>query len=138
MIENQTTTDRTLHRVLVVEDESKLRESLVEGLRLEEWSVTGAASGSEARRQIEAHEFDLIVLDWMLPDGDGLEIVRQLRAQGNNVSVLMITARGGVSAKDRVLGAGATDFLAKPFSFDDLLSHSRALLRIHRPFEERE
>ena len=126
---------RTLRRVLLVEDESKLRESLVEGLRMEEWSVTGAASGSEARRQIEAHDFDLIVLDWMLPDCDGLEIVRQLRKQGNNVPVLMITARGGPNARDMVLQTGATHFLAQPFSFDDLLSQSRALLHIHRPCE---
>lgn len=114
-------------RILLVEDEPKLRESLIEGLRLEEWTVVGASTGAEAIRQIDAHEFDLIVLDWMLPDCDGLEIVRGLRAQQNNVPVLMITARGG-AANELALKSGATDYLAKPFSFEELLSRSRALL----------
>ena len=114
-------------RILLVEDEPKLRESLLEGLRLEKWTVIGASTGAEALQQIYAHEFDLIVLDWMLPDCDGLEIVRRLRAQQNNTPVLIITARGG-AANELALKSGATDYLGKPFSFEELLSRSRALL----------
>lgn len=121
-------TSPSVARVLLVEDEPKLRQSLAEGLRLEEWSVTDAATGAEAWQHLEAETFDLIVLDWMLPDFDGLEIVRQLRSQGNYVPVLMITARAGASAEVLVKQSGATAYLAKPFSFDDLLSRSRALL----------
>lgn len=132
MTVNPISADRALHRILLVEDESKLRESLVEGLRLESWSVTGARTGAEARQQIGAHEFDLIVLDWMLPDCDGLELVRELRMRGINVPVLMMTARSGAHIKGIALQAGATAFLAKPFSFADLLHHSRALLRSDR------
>ena len=115
-------------KILLVEDEPKLRESLVEGLQLEEWSVVGAASGAEAQRNLDAQGFDLIIMDWMLPDGDGLEIVRHLRTQGSSVPVLMITARGGTSAEVIVKQAGATDYLAKPFSFAELLARSRELL----------
>jgi two-component system, OmpR family, response regulator len=129
MIANPALTGRAPYRVLVVEDESKLRESLMEGLRMEQWTVTGACNGAEARQQMAEQQFDLIVLDWMLPDYNGLEIVRELRAEGSNVPVLMITARDGATARDLSLQAGATDFLPKPFSFDDLLAHSRALLR---------
>jgi DNA-binding response OmpR family regulator len=132
MTVNPTTADSALHYILLVEDESKLRESLVEGLRLENWSVTGARTGAEARQQIGAHEFDLIVLDWMLPDCDGLELVRELRLHGIKVPVLMMTARSGVGVRDAALQAGATAFLPKPFLFDDLITHSRALLRSHR------
>jgi DNA-binding response OmpR family regulator len=114
--------------VLLVEDETKLRASLAEGLRLEEWTVVAAASGNEARQQLDAQRFDLIILDWMLPDCDGLEIVRHLRAKGDSTPVLMITARAGMSAEVIVRQAGATDYLAKPFSFTDLLDRSRGLL----------
>lgn len=115
-------------RVLLVEDEPKLRESLVEGLELEQWTVTGVATGTEALRQIDAQPVDLILLDWMLPDGDGLEIVRQLRARGSRIPVLLISARGGKENREVALRSGANDFLAKPFSFDQLLACSRRLL----------
>jgi DNA-binding response OmpR family regulator len=115
-------------RILLVEDEPKLRESLLEGLQLEQWDATGAATGAEALREIETQPFDLIVLDWMLPDCEGLEVVRQLRAKGSTTPVLLVTARGGNANRERAFEAGATDFLAKPFSFDELLSRARALL----------
>jgi DNA-binding response OmpR family regulator len=117
-------------RILLVEDEPKLRKSLMEGLRLEEWSVTGAASREEARQLLDRENYDLVVLDWMLPDGDGLEIVRRLRDQGNPLPVLIITARAGVSDEAIIRQAGATDYLPKPFSFDDLLERTRRLLSV--------
>lgn len=115
-------------RVLLVEDEPKLRDSLVEGLRLEEWSVTPAATGTEARQQLAVSDFDLVVLDWMLPDADGLEIVQELRARGKRMPVLMITARAGVIGKQLAINAGVNAFLTKPFSFDDLVTQTRILL----------
>ena len=115
-------------RILLVEDEPKLRQSLIEGLKLEEWRITGAASGAEALQHLDTEIFDLVVLDWMLPNFDGLEIVRRLRAQRNSVPVLMITARVGPSAEALLKQSGATDYLAKPFSFEDLLARCRALL----------
>lgn len=114
--------------ILLVEDEPKLRATLVEGLQLEQWTVEGAATGHEALRLIAAHSFDVIVLDWMLPDRDGLEIVRHLRAAGNPVPVLLISARGGGANRELALQAGATDYLEKPFSFDQLLARTRSML----------
>lgn len=116
-------------RVLLVEDEAKTRESIVEGLRLEGWSVTGTASGENAMQLIEKDPFDLVVLDWMLPDQDGIEVLRGLRSQGRVMPVLMLTARSTLN--DRVVGldSGADDYLPKPFAFAELLARCRALLR---------
>lgn len=115
--------------MLVVEDERKTRESLVEGFRLEAWKVAAAASGHEALALIDRENFDLIVLDWMLPDRDGLSILRHLREGGTTTPALMLTARTSLS--DRVVGldSGADDFLGKPFAFAELLARCRALLR---------
>lgn len=115
-------------RILLVEDEPKLRATLAEGLATEDWFVISAASRREAQHELNSEHFDAIVLDWMLPDGDGLEIVRRLRAEGNSVPVLVISARAAPNAEKTVRQAGANDYLAKPFSFDDLLAHARALL----------
>lgn len=122
--------NQPLVRILVVEDEPKLRDTLVEGLRLEEWNVTGAGSEAEAWQHLGAQDFDLIVLDWMLPDGNGLDLVCRLRDRQKNTPVLMISARGGATARETALAAGATGYLAKPFAFADLVHASRALLRV--------
>ncbi|MDO8539804.1 MAG: response regulator transcription factor [Opitutaceae bacterium] len=116
-------------RVLVVEDEQKTRESLVEGLRLEMWSVASAGTGSEAITLVEREPFDLIVLDWMLPDRDGIDVLQHLRSRGRRIPVLMLTAK--TTLNDRVIGldSGADDYLAKPFAFAELLARCRALLR---------
>jgi DNA-binding response OmpR family regulator len=120
---------QTTARILLVEDEPKLRQSLAEGLSLEHWDVTSAAMGAEAQVLLDSQPFDAVVLDWMLPDCDGLEIVRQLRARGGRVPVLVISARAGGNAAETIRQAGATDYLLKPFSFDDLLTRTRAMLR---------
>ncbi len=116
-------------RVLLVEDEDKTRNSISEGLRLEGWSVSGVASGQEALTLLERESFDLMVLDWMLPDKDGIEVLQRLRGRGHPSPVLMLTARGTLN--DRVVGldSGADDYLAKPFAFAELLARCRALLR---------
>jgi len=116
-------------RVLVVEDEEKTRESVTEGLRMEEWDVAPVASGEEAARVLNSERFDIIVLDWMLPDRDGIELLQELRARGIATPVLMLTAR--TTLDDRVTGleSGADDYLLKPFAFAELLARCRALLR---------
>ncbi len=121
--------DTHVPHVLVVEDEQKTRESLVEGLRLESWSVASAATGAEAITMVEHEPFELIVLDWMLPDRDGLDVLHHLRARGQRIPVLMLTAK--TTLNDRVTGldSGADDYLPKPFAFAELLARCRALLR---------
>jgi two-component system copper resistance phosphate regulon response regulator CusR len=116
-------------RVLVVEDEQKTRESLAEGLRMETWAVQTAATAEEALAIVQREAFDLLVLDWMLPDRDGLEVLRHVRGQGQHTPVLMLTARSTLD--DRVVGldSGADDYLPKPFAFAELLARCRALLR---------
>lgn len=116
-------------RVLVVEDEQKTRDSLAEGLRLEGWTIETAATGEQALQQMRRERFDLMVLDWMLPDRDGIEVLQQLRAWGEQTPVLMLTARSTLN--DRVIGldSGSDDYLAKPFAFAELLARCRALLR---------
>jgi two-component system copper resistance phosphate regulon response regulator CusR len=116
-------------RVLVVEDEQKTRDSLAEGLRMETWTVLTAATGQDAESLLAKEAFDLVVLDWMLPDCDGIEVLQHVRAQGQHTPVLMLTARSTLN--DRVIGldSGADDYLAKPFAFAELLARCRALLR---------
>jgi DNA-binding response OmpR family regulator len=117
-----------LVRILLVEDEPKLRESLAEGLRLEEWNVITAGTGVDALNHLDAEPFDLLVLDWMLPDYDGLEILAQIRTRGLQLPVLMITARNSQADEIRARASGVTDFLAKPFPFAQLLAHCRRLV----------
>ena len=131
-------TQRTVARILVVDDEPKLRDSLAEGLRLEAWEVTTAENGTEAMRLIGAERFDLLVLDWMLPDFDGIEILRRVRARAPQLPVLMLTARCTHTDQAEAFAHGATDYVAKPFAFADLLARCHALLtpvppRAHRP-----
>lgn len=115
--------------ILVVEDEQKTRDSLAEGLRLETWSVATAANAAEAVAQLERGVFDLVVLDRMLPDGDGLAVLRHLRTRGAQTPVLMLSARGELDDRVAGLEGGADDYLAKPFAFAELVARCRALLR---------
>jgi len=116
-------------RVLIVEDERKTLDSLVEGLRMESWTVAAASSGTEAIKQLDAHAFDLVVLDRMLPDGDGIFVLQHLRARGFQTPVLMLTARGEIDDRVAGLEGGADDYLAKPFAFAEVVARCRALLR---------
>jgi two-component system, OmpR family, copper resistance phosphate regulon response regulator CusR len=118
-----------MSRVLIVEDERKLLRSLARGLQAEGYDVATAATGEEGCEQATRQPFDCLVLDWMLPGRDGLQVLADLRQAGLAVPVLLLTARDTV--EDRVVGldAGADDYLVKPFAFAELLARLRALLR---------
>jgi DNA-binding response OmpR family regulator len=115
--------------VLVVDDEPKLRQAIAQGLRLENWSVEIAQDGAEAMRLTREWRFDLVVLDWMLPDSDGLELLRWLRGSDPNLPVVMITARKTRPERHPEFGDGNTALLAKPFAFDRLVACCRSLLK---------
>jgi two-component system copper resistance phosphate regulon response regulator CusR len=116
-------------RLLIVEDDEKTASALASGLQAEGYAVTLAHSGEEALSNLNAHSVDLMVLDWMLPGRDGIEVLKVLRAGGKTTPVLLLTARDAVP--DRVLGfeAGADDYLIKPFAFAELIVRIRSLLR---------
>ena len=116
-------------RVLVVEDERKLAAYVKRGLQEESYAVDLAFAGQEALDYALTVEYDLIVLDIMLPGVDGLAVCRELRRRGALTSILMLTARDGVDDRVAGLDAGADDYLPKPFAFRELLARLRALSR---------
>jgi two-component system copper resistance phosphate regulon response regulator CusR len=116
-------------RVLVVEDEATIADFLIRGLREEGYVVEHAADGGTAWNMLRFSEWDLIVLDWWLPDEDGLTLLQRFRQIGRHTPVLFLTARDAVSDRVRGLDAGADDYLAKPFAFEELLARIRALVR---------
>ncbi len=115
-------------RVLVIEDQRPLLRNLERGLIEESYEVISAASIAEASESVKKQP-DLIVLDLMLPDGSGIDLLRQFRGQGIWQPVLILTARDSVDDRVQGLDAGADDYLVKPFSFNELLARLRALLR---------
>jgi two-component system response regulator MprA len=119
-------------RILVVEDEAKILQFLHRGLTFEGYHVDTAADGNAGLAAARAAPPDLVILDWMLPGMDGLEVCRRLREAGPT-PILMLTARESVSDRVQGLDAGADDYLVKPFEFDELLARVRALLRRARP-----
>ena len=116
-------------RLLVVEDKQKLAK-LMTGLLAENmFAVDTVSSVEEARAAVEVVDYDLILLDLSLPDGDGVEILRSLRRAGKATRILVVTARADVVQRVDALNDGADDYLVKPFSLDELLARIRALLR---------
>lgn len=116
-------------RVLVVEDYAVIRDGLVQALTREGFAVDASSDGTEGKWYAESNDYDLIVLDIMLPGCDGLEILRHLRAAGKSAPVLLLTARDEVDDRVRGLDLGADDYLAKPFAINELLARVRALTR---------
>ena len=119
-------------RILIIEDEARIAQFLERGLIYEGFQVSVASDGQTGLAMARDNPPDLVILDWMLPGLDGLEVCRRLRAAGN-VAILMLTARDDI--KDRVSGleAGADDYLVKPFSIDEMIARVRALLRRAAP-----
>jgi len=123
------TVRRRAVRILLVEDEPSAAKILAKGLREEAYAVDVATDGEMALEQAFSNDYDLIVLDVMLPRKDGFAVCRELRAAGSVVPVLMLTARDAVEDRVEGLDSGADDYLPKPFDFDELLARVRALLR---------
>jgi DNA-binding response OmpR family regulator len=116
-------------RILLVEDEERVASFVVKGLEAEGYTVDHVATGGDALDRIRAGELGLIVLDLVLPDMDGLDVLRRLREAGEALPVIILTARGAVDDRVEGLDVGADDYLPKPFAFDELLARVRARLR---------
>jgi DNA-binding response OmpR family regulator len=116
-------------RVLVIEDNPKMAAAIQKGLREHGFAVDAAHSGFEGEELAATGSHDVVILDLMLPDRDGVDVCRNLRRRGADVKILMLTALGATQDKIKGLDAGADDYLVKPFEFEELLARIRALLR---------
>jgi len=116
-------------RILLVEDERTVAEALREGLEIDSYSVEIAHTGEEGFYQLNSGQFDLVILDVMLPGRTGIEVLSTARKQGIRTPVLLLTARDAVEDRVKGLDAGADDYLVKPFAFAELSARVRALLR---------
>jgi DNA-binding response OmpR family regulator len=116
-------------RILVVEDEKKVASFLKKGLEEEYYAVDCAYDGEEALYMVEANEYDLMILDIMLPKIDGLEVLKGVRDKALPLPVLMLTAKDSIEDVVKGLDAGGDDYLTKPFAFAELLARVRALFR---------
>lgn len=119
-------------RILVVEDEARLARLISRVLKEEGYAPETVGSGRMGLAQALAEEFDLLIVDWMLPDLDGVEVIKRVRAAEMSVPVLMLTARTQIEDRVEGLDAGADDYLPKPFAFPELLARVRALSRFPR------
>lgn len=116
-------------RILVVEDERRIAAFIKRGLEEERYAIDVAYDGDEALDWVAVVDYDLIILDVLLPKKDGIEVCREMRDQGSQVPILMLTARDAIEDRVRGLDSGADDYLVKPFAFQELLARIRALLR---------
>ncbi len=119
----------TAHRLLIVDDEDNLRSMLAAALSHHGFAVTTADNGREALERIPLERPDLVLLDVMMPDLDGFEVCRRLRSSGDRTPVLFLTARDATDDRVRGLTLGGDDYLAKPFSLDELVARAEAVLR---------
>ena len=116
-------------RILIIEDETNLCNSIAEGLRMDGYEVDSCQDGLDALELCEAEHYDLILLDLNLPGMDGMEVLRRLRKEDEETRVLILSARGQIRDKVRGLDAGANDYLTKPFHFEELEARVRSLTR---------
>ncbi|HEY4599409.1 response regulator transcription factor [Corynebacterium sp.] len=116
-------------KILVVDDDSAVRESLRRSLIFNGYAVLLAADGEEALDKVQSERPDMAILDVMMPKLDGLEVCRELRSQGDDIPILLLTARDSVSERVAGLDAGADDYLTKPFALEELLARTRSLVR---------
>ena len=116
-------------RILIVEDEIKLAHAMKRALQLQKYAVDVVNNGKDGLDFAIGEDFNLIILDIMLPGIDGIEICKRIRAEGIHTPVLMLTARGQISDKVTGLDVGADDYMVKPFSFEELFARIRALVR---------
>jgi heavy metal response regulator len=124
-------------RILVVEDEKRIADFVSRGLESAGYAVDTAGDGGSALDMVHAAEYDLIILDMMLPDMDGLQVLEKIRNRRTSPPVLVLSARGGVDDRVKGLEVGADDYLTKPFAFVELLARVRVLLRRGQPTPER-
>jgi len=116
-------------RLLIIEDSQRLCQAVAESLRTQGFAVDTAGTASEGLRAWRAADYDAAVLDLMLPDGSGLDALKEMRARGRATPVLILTALGDVGDRVRGLDCGADDYLVKPFAMQELVARLRALLR---------
>ncbi|MGI6612591.1 MAG: response regulator transcription factor [Candidatus Nanosyncoccaceae bacterium] len=116
-------------KILIVEDDRKIANALARGLKQENFITEVVYDGDDGLASILGDEYDLIILDWMLPGADGVEICQKARQADVKTPILFLTAKGQTRDKVAALDAGADDYLVKPFSFEELLARVRALLR---------
>jgi DNA-binding response OmpR family regulator len=116
-------------RILLVEDDSRIARFVAKGLREQAYAVDEAASGEAALYQVSVTDYDVVILDVMIPAPDGFKVCEEIRKSGQQVPILMLTARDTVEDRIQGLDYGADDYLTKPFEFRELLARLRALLR---------
>ena len=118
-----------MHRILIIEDESRIASFIEKGLMANGFTVTIATSGDEALLQALGSVFDLLILDLGLPDKDGLQVVDELRSQGEVAPIIVLTARNDIQSKFLGFDRGVDDYITKPFHFEELLARIKARLR---------
>ena len=120
-------------KILIVEDEPSLNKIIAKRLKIEAYSVDSAFNGKEALAYLDAADYDLLIVDIMMPEMDGLTLVKTLRSRGSQVPVLFLTARDSLQDKVSGLDCGGDDYLVQPFEIEELLARIRSLLRRSNP-----
>lgn len=118
-----------MHRILIAEDEARIASFIEKGLRSHGYTTTVASDANQALRLTQGCEFDLLILDLGLPEKDGLEVLEELRGQGEQIPIIILTARDEIQTKIAGFEGGADDYMTKPFRFEELLARVRVRLR---------
>lgn len=116
-------------RILIIEDDHRIAQNIQKFLSKQNYISDAAFDLAEGRMCLESSEYDLIILDWMLPDGSGVELCEEIRKKGNNVPILILTAKSQIEDKLEGFDCGADDYMTKPFDMEELLARIRAVVR---------